>query len=46
MPTELQKNVSYSYYESGHMVYVSESVLSKFHEDVARFVRESVGAGK
>ncbi len=42
MPRELQKNISYQYYESGHMVYVSESVLSRFHEDVAKFVRESV----
>ncbi len=43
MPAGLQKNISYHYYESGHMVYVSESVLSQFHEDVAKFVRESVG---
>lgn len=43
IPNELQKNISYRYYESGHMVYVSESVLSQFHEDVAKFVRETAG---
>jgi carboxypeptidase C (cathepsin A) len=43
MPAELQKNISYQYYESGHMVYVSEGVLHKFHEDVARWVKETAG---
>ena len=40
MPSELQKNISYQYYESGHMVYVSEPVLHKFHDDVAKWMRE------
>jgi len=43
IPSALQKNISYRYYESGHMVYVSESVLSQFHDDVAKFVRETAG---
>jgi len=43
IPNELQKNIRYKYYESGHMVYVSESVLSQFHDDVAKFVKETVG---
>jgi len=41
IPRELQKNISYHYYESGHMVYVNESVLNHFHDDVAKFVRET-----
>ncbi len=39
MPLKLQSNISYKYYESGHMVYVNEGVLSKLHDDVANFVR-------
>ena len=46
IPHELQKNITYQYYESGHMIYVSESVLSHFHDDVAKFVRESAAAAK
>jgi carboxypeptidase C (cathepsin A) len=46
IPQSLQSNISYHYYESGHMVYVNEDVLKKLHGDVAAFVRsasEAVG---
>jgi carboxypeptidase C (cathepsin A) len=39
IPQKLQANISYHYYESGHMVYVNEDVLKKFHADVAAFIR-------
>jgi carboxypeptidase C (cathepsin A) len=39
IPQKLQSNISYKYYEAGHMVYVNEGVLSKFHDDVAAFVK-------
>ncbi len=45
IPPNLQQNVSYKYYESGHMVYINEGVLKQFHEDVANFVR-ATEAGK
>ncbi|HUJ27949.1 MAG TPA: hypothetical protein VLW85_18135 [Myxococcales bacterium] len=35
-----RKNLSYITYESGHMVYLRESVLQKFHDDVAAFVEQ------
>jgi carboxypeptidase C (cathepsin A) len=41
IPQVLQKNISYKYYESGHMVYVKESVLKQFKADVAAFVRDT-----
>jgi carboxypeptidase C (cathepsin A) len=44
MPQDLQKNISYRYYESGHMVYVDETILSHFHDDVAKFVRDTHSA--
>ena len=45
VPNKLQANISYHYYEAGHMVYVNEDVLKHFHEDVAAFIR-STTAGK
>jgi carboxypeptidase C (cathepsin A) len=33
----LQKNISYGYYESGHMVYLHLSALAQFKADLARF---------
>jgi carboxypeptidase C (cathepsin A) len=45
MPQNLQQNISYKYYEAGHMVYVNEGVLKQFHDDVASFVH-ATEAGK
>ncbi len=39
IPEKLQANISYHYYQSGHMVYVNEGVLKQFHDDVAAFVK-------
>jgi len=43
IPERLQANISYHYYESGHMVYVNEGVLKKFHADVAAFIKGTDG---
>ena len=39
MPNALQKNISYHYYEAGHMIYVKEDVLKQFHSEVESFVK-------
>jgi len=39
IPEKLQANISYHYYQSGHMVYVNEGVLKQFHADVAAFIK-------
>jgi carboxypeptidase C (cathepsin A) len=39
IPQALQANISYHYYQSGHMVYVNEGVLKQFHADVAAFIQ-------
>ena len=39
IPQKLQANISYHYYQSGHMVYVNEDVLKQFHTDVAAFIK-------
>ena len=41
IPQSLQQNVSYKYYESGHMVYLNESVVRQFKADVAQFVHDT-----
>ena len=33
----IQKNISYGFYESGHMVYLHPSALAKFHADLERW---------
>ncbi|HME07906.1 MAG TPA: hypothetical protein VKG25_12700 [Bryobacteraceae bacterium] len=41
IPQNLQANISYRYYEAGHMVYVNEGILKQFHEDVAAFIQKT-----
>ena len=43
MPQALQSNITYHYYEAGHMIYVKEDVLKQFHADVANFIRSTEG---
>jgi carboxypeptidase C (cathepsin A) len=43
IPQKLQGNISYHYYQSGHMVYVNGDVLKQFHADVAAFIRSTEG---
>jgi carboxypeptidase C (cathepsin A) len=41
MPKSLQSNISYHYYEAGHMIYVREDILKQFHSDVAAFIKST-----
>jgi len=41
IPANLQGNISYSYYPSGHMVYANEASLKALHDDVAAFIRRT-----
>jgi carboxypeptidase C (cathepsin A) len=41
MPSDLQKNIEYQFYESGHMVYAHEASLKVIHENVAAFILKS-----
>lgn len=38
IPADLQKNISYAWYPSGHMVYVHPEALKQLHDNVARFI--------
>jgi carboxypeptidase C (cathepsin A) len=37
----IRKNISFSYYESGHMVYIDDKARSKLHRDIANFINSS-----
>ncbi len=39
IPASLQKNISYAWYPSGHMVYVHPEALKQLHDNVARFIQ-------
>ena len=43
IPRNLQSNISYHYYEAGHMIYVREDILKQFHADVAAFIKSTEG---
>jgi carboxypeptidase C (cathepsin A) len=43
IPKSLQSNISYHYYEAGHMIYVREDILKQFHNDVAAFIKSTEG---
>jgi carboxypeptidase C (cathepsin A) len=39
---QLQHNVSFRYYQSGHMVYLNPQALAQMHDDLAAWFRETV----
>ena len=41
IPADLQKNIEYQFYESGHMVYAHEASLKAIHDNVAAFIFKS-----
>ena len=41
MDDKLQKNISYGFYPSGHMVYANEASAKALHDDVAKFIEGS-----
>jgi len=46
IPADLQKNIEYRYYESGHMVYAHHESLKAIHDDVATFIGTTTNAGR
>jgi carboxypeptidase C (cathepsin A) len=46
IPRSLTKNIEYSWYESGHMVYVREASLKELHDRVASFIRSTQNDSK
>jgi carboxypeptidase C (cathepsin A) len=46
LPPELQRNISYGFYESGHMVYLHQQALAQFHDDLERWYAATLQAGR
>ncbi|WP_263373136.1 S10 family peptidase [Granulicella aggregans] len=44
IPAKLQANISYHYYQAGHMIYVNDNVLHQFHDDLAAFIKSTESA--
>ena len=45
MPDKLQKNISYHFYQSGHMVYAHIPALNAMHRNVAAFIARTDNLG-
>jgi len=43
MPQNLQSNVEFRFYESGHMVYAKDASLKQLHDNVADFIHRTSG---
>jgi carboxypeptidase C (cathepsin A) len=41
IPQSLAKNISYAWYESGHMVYVRDECVKQLHDNVSAFIRSA-----
>ena len=41
IPANLQSNIEYRFYESGHMVYAKDAALRQLHDNVADFIRRT-----
>ena len=46
IPASLERNISYSWYPSGHMVYAHEASLKELHDNVARFIEQTDNVAK
>ncbi len=42
MPTSLQKNIEYDFYNSGHMVYLHPESLKLLHDNVVKFINSTL----
>lgn len=38
----LRKNISFAYYEAGHMMYIERASLKKLHDDAAAFIQSAM----
>jgi carboxypeptidase C (cathepsin A) len=46
MPNDLQKNIEYKFFPTGHMVYVNPEARAGVHERVAQFIHDYENAAK
>ena len=46
LDSSLEKNITYGYYEAGHMMYLHQSVLVQLKKDLAAFYGAAPPAAK
>ncbi|MGH9486909.1 MAG: S10 family peptidase [Terriglobales bacterium] len=46
LPKDLQSNIQYKHYYSGHMIYVHIPALKKLHDNTAAFIRATSGGAQ
>jgi carboxypeptidase C (cathepsin A) len=46
IPPQLQRNITYGFYESGHMVYLHPEALARFHDDLEAWYARTLQAGR
>jgi carboxypeptidase C (cathepsin A) len=46
IPQSLAKNITYAWYESGHMVYVRDESLKQLRDRVAAFIKDAAASAK
>lgn len=46
LPPDVQRNISYGFYHSGHMVYLNHDSLVQFHDDLERWYQQTLQAGR
>jgi carboxypeptidase C (cathepsin A) len=46
IPPQLQRNITYGFYDSGHMVYLHPQALAEFHDDLERWYARTLNAGR
>lgn len=44
MPRQLQRNIEYCFYQTGHMIYVDPRALAQLHANVADFIHSAIGS--
>ena len=42
----LQANISYGYYETGHMMYFTDAALARYHDDLERWYDAALGTAR
>jgi carboxypeptidase C (cathepsin A) len=43
---QIRKNISFTYYEAGHMMYIEKKSREKCHRDVAAFIASASSRGE
>ncbi|MCV4777324.1 hypothetical protein OFM21_31585, partial [Escherichia coli] len=41
LPPQLRRNISFGYYEAGHMMYIEKTSLRRLKEEVSTFIKSA-----